>query len=250
MIGTVAFGLSSLAGGLAPNAESLIAMRLVQGVAAGFSFPLSLAVVTNAVPQVEVQRAVGTVFGIAAVGQAFGPLIGGALTLISWRAVLLVNVPIAAAVVVLTYSSIQESRDESMPRDIDWVGLGLIVVSIGAFTYAVDRASDWGWTSLPTLGLMLAGLLGIAVFVLFEHRARHPLMDLSLFRIREFDLMTVAGTIGNMGTSTAIFTSMILLQSVDGLSPLEAGLPSSGSRSGSPSPRSSPGESSGSGLGS
>ncbi len=164
------------------------------------------------------------VFGIAAVGQAFGPLIGGGLTLISWRAVLLVNVPIAAALVVLAYSSIRESRDESMPRDIDWVGLGLVVVSIGAFTYAVDRASEWGWTSLLTLGLMLAGILGIATFVVVEHHVRHPLMDLSLFRIREFDLMTAAGTIGNMGTSTAIFTSMILLQTVDGLSPLEAGL--------------------------
>jgi len=224
VIGTVAFGLSSLAGGLAPNAETLIAMRLVQGVAAGFSFPLSLAVVTNAFPQAKTERAVGMVFGIAAVGQAFGPLIGGGLTLISWRAVLLVNVPIAAALVVLAYSSIRESRDESMPRDIDWVGLGLVVVSIGAFTYAVDRASEWGWTSPLTVGLMLAGILGIATFVVVEHRVRHPLMDLSLFRIREFDLMTAAGTIGNMGTSTAIFTSMILLQTVDGLSPLEAGL--------------------------
>ena len=71
---------------------------------------------------------------------------------------------------------------------------------------------------------MLAGILGIATFVVVEHHVRHPLMDLSLFRIREFDLMTAAGTIGNMGTSTAIFTSMILLQTVDGLSPLEAGL--------------------------
>ena len=224
VIGTVAFGLSSLAGGLAPNAGALIAMRLVQGVAAGFSFPLSLAVVTNAFPQVKVERAVGAVFGIAAIGQAFGPLIGGALTLISWRAVLLVNVPVAAALVVLAYSSIRESRDESMPKDIDWVGLGLVVVSIGAFTYAVDRASEWGWGSAATLGLMAAGLVGIALFIVVEHRVRHPLMDVSLFRIREFDLMTAAGTIGNMGTSTVIFTSMILLQSVDGLSPLEAGL--------------------------
>lgn len=113
IIGTAAFGLCSLAGGLAPNAGFLIAMRLVQGVAAGFSFPLSLAVVTNAFPQGKVQRAVGTVFGIAAIGQAFGPLIGGALTLISWRAVLLVNVPVAVALIALAYGSIRESRDES-----------------------------------------------------------------------------------------------------------------------------------------
>jgi EmrB/QacA subfamily drug resistance transporter len=225
VIGIAAFGLSSLAGGLAPTAWFLILMRLVQGLAAAFAFPLSLAVVTNAFPQAKVERAVGTVFGIAAVGQAFGPLIGGGLTaLFNWRAVLLVNVPVSVALILLAYTSIRESRDESMPRHIDWLGLGLVVVSISAFTYGVDRASDLGWTSTPTLGLMGAGLLGIVAFVAVEARTRFPLMDLSLFRIREFDLMTAAGTIGNMGTSTAIFTSMILLQSVDGLSASEAGV--------------------------
>jgi EmrB/QacA subfamily drug resistance transporter len=223
VIGIAAFGVSSLLGGLAPSGEFLIVMRLVQGVAAAFVFPLSLAVVTNEFPQARVERAVGMAFGIAAIGQAFGPLIGGSLTLISWRAVLLVNVPVAAALIVLAYSSIRESRDETMPRQIDWLGLGLVVVSIAAFTYAVDRAADWGWAP-STLGLILAGLLGIVLFVLVEQRTRFPLMDLSLFRIREFDFMTAAGTVGNIGTSTTIFTSMILLQSVDGLTSLEAGV--------------------------
>ena len=168
---------------------------------------------------------IGIAVGIAAVGQAFGPLIGGGLTaLFNWRAVLLVNVPISLVLVVLAFTSIHESRDETMPKDIDWLGLGLIVASISAFIYAVDRASDLGWTSPSTLGLMVAGVIGVVVFVVVERRGRYPLMDLSLFRIREFDLMTAAGTIGNMGTSTAIFVSMILLQSVHGLSAGEAGL--------------------------
>jgi EmrB/QacA subfamily drug resistance transporter len=225
VIGMAMFGLSSLAGGLAPNSSILITMRLVQGVAAAFGFPLSLAVVTNAFPQAKIERALGMVFGIAAVGQAFGPLIGGGLTAtLGWRSVLLVNVPVSAALIALAYTSIDESRDESMPRHIDWFGLGLIVVSISSFTYAVDRASDLGWTATSTLGLMVTGLLGIVVFVLVERRARFPLMDLSLFRIREFDLMTAAGTIGNVGTSTAIYTSMILLQQVKGLSASAAGV--------------------------
>ena len=98
VIGIAVFGLSSLAGGLAPTDWFLVLMRLVQGVAAAFAFPLCLAVVTNAFPQAKVERAVGTVFGIAAVGQALGPLIGGGLTaLFNWRAVLLVNVDPAAA---------------------------------------------------------------------------------------------------------------------------------------------------------
>jgi MFS family permease len=118
---------------------------------------LSLAVVTNAFPQAKVERALGMVFGIAAVGQAFGPLIGGGLTAtLGWRSVLLVNVPVSAALIALAYTSIDESRDESMPRHIDW--------------------------------------------------------------------LTAAGTIGNVGTSTAIYTSMILLQQVRGLSASAAGV--------------------------
>ncbi len=164
-------------------------------------------------------------FGIATVGQAFGPLIGGGLTaLIDWRAVLLVNVPVCAAVVVLTLTSVDESRDETVPRAIDWSGLGLVIASIACFTYAVDKGSDWGWTSAPTLGLMAIGIIGIGALVAVERRVRYPLIDLSLFRIREFDLMIAAGTVGNMGTSTAIFTSMILLQSVDGMSAGGAGV--------------------------
>jgi EmrB/QacA subfamily drug resistance transporter len=225
IIGMVGFGLTSLAGGLAPDGTFLIVMRLAQGVAAAFAFPLCLAVVTNAFPQAKVERAIGMVFGIAAVGQAFGPLIGGGLTaLIDWRAVLLINVPIAVAVIALVTTSVEESRDETAARSIDWTGLALVIVSIATFTYAVDRASDWGWTSIETLGLMGAGLVGLVVFVVVEGRVANPLMDLSLFKIREFDLTTLAGAVGNMGTASVIFTSMILLQSVDGLSAGDAGL--------------------------
>ncbi len=225
IIGMAGFGLTSLAGGLAPDGTFLIVMRLLQGCAAAFAFPLSLAIVTNAFPQVKVERAIGMVFGIAAVGEAFGPVIGGGLTaLFDWRAVLLINVPIAIAVIVLTRTSVEESRDETVPKTIDWPGLGLVILSIAVFTFAVDRAADWGWTSPETLGLMALGIVGIAAFVLVERRVRYPLMDLGLFKIREFDLMTFAGAVGNMGTASVIFTSMILLQSVDGLSPGEAGL--------------------------
>jgi EmrB/QacA subfamily drug resistance transporter len=225
LIGVAGFGLSSLLGGLAPSAELLILARLAQGVAGAFVMPLSIAVVTNAFPAAKVQRAVGMVFGIAAIGQAFGPLIGGGLTaLFDWRAVLLVNVPACAAMVLLAWSSMDESRDETVPRRIDWLGLGLVVASIATFTYAVDRAADWGWVSPSTLGLVAAGLAGIAVFVVVEGRVRYPLMDLALFRIREFDLMTAAGTVGNVGTAVSIFTSMILLQQVEGLGAGEAGV--------------------------
>jgi MFS family permease len=225
VIGTVGFGVTSLAGGLAPSAAVLIVMRVLQGAVAAFAFPLAIAVVTNAFARNQVQRAVGAVFGFAAIGEALGPLIGGGLTsLIDWRAVLLLNVPICVAAIGLALATVAESRDETAPATIDWPGLALVVASISSFTYGIDRASDWGWSSGWTLGFLAGGLVGGVLFVVVERRSRFPLMDLKLFRIRRFDLMTGAGSVGNIGISIGIFTSMIFLQSEKGLSPGEAGL--------------------------
>ena len=224
IIGTAIFGVASLAAGLSATAEMVILMRIVQGVGAAILFPVALAVVTNAFPPEKTQRAVGLVFALAAVGQALGPLVGGALTeLLSWRWVFFVNVPVAGAVIVLTLLSIDESRDETVPRTIDWPGLVLIVGSIATFTYGIDRASDWGWTAPATRGLVTTGSVGLVAFVLVESRAAAPLLDLALFKIRVFSLMITAGAIGNVAAVVTIFLSMIFLQDVEGFTTLEAG---------------------------
>jgi MFS family permease len=109
---------------------------------------------------------VGTVFGIAAVGQGFGPLIGGGLTaLFNWRAVLLVNVPVSLVLIVLAYTSIHESRDETMPKDIDWFGLGLIVTSITSVsTQAVVPAQKAGQASGVVLTIVVT-MGGVAIAI-------------------------------------------------------------------------------------
>lgn len=222
--GAIVFGASSLVAGASTGPEMIIIMRIVQGLGAAVMMPVGLAIVTNAFPANRTQRAVGLVFAIAAIGQAMGPLIGGALTeWLSWRWVLWVNVPITVLVVVLAASSIEQSRDRTVPKAIDWTGLVLVVASIGTLTYGIDKSSDWGWTSVATIGLTLAGAVGLVVFVLVEARAQYPLLDLALFRIKEFSLMIAAGAVGNMGIVTAIFLSMLFLQDVDGMSALEAG---------------------------
>lgn len=224
ILGAVIFGLSSLAAGAASTGEMVIVMRVVQGLGAAILFPVCLAVVTNAFPTNKTQRAVGLVFGISAVGQALGPIVGGGIAeLLSWRWVLWVNVPVSVAIIVLTLTSVEESRDETVPPVIDWTGLVLVVASIGAFTYGVDRAGDWGWGAAPTLGLMALGLAGLGAFVFVESRVRHPLLDLELFRIKMFDLVVVGGTAGNVAIVSTIFLSMIFLQDVEGLSAFEAG---------------------------
>lgn len=224
LIGAAVFGLASLAGGAAPNATVVIAMRIVQGAGGAILFTVSIAVVTNAFSSALVQRAVGLVFGISALGEALGPLAGGFFTeFMSWRWVLWINVPVCATIVVLVITSVEESRDETVDR-VDWGGLALIVASIGLFTLGVDQGPDWGWSSPGTLGMMGLAVVLFFIFIFVEKRVGDPLVDLDLFRIREFTTMVVAGTVGNTAIVVAIFISMIYLQTERGFSPLEAGL--------------------------
>jgi EmrB/QacA subfamily drug resistance transporter len=223
VIGAVVFGLASFAAGAAPNAGIVVAMRIIQGVGAAVLFTVSIAVVTNSFESAKVQRAVGLVFGISALGEALGPLFGGFFTeVISWRWVLWVNVPVCAAIVALVITSVDESRDETVVG-VDWVGFALIVTSIAAFTYGIDRGPSWGWGSPLTLSFVVGGIALLGLFVWTETKVREPLVDLGFFRNREFTVMVVAGTAGNAAIVVAIFISMIYLQTERGFSPLEAG---------------------------
>ena len=225
LVGMAIFGGSSLVGGAAQSAELVIVMRLVQGVGAAVLFPACVAVVASAFPAAKVQRAVGVAFAVGAIGQGFGPVAGGLLTdLLSWRWVLWVNVPIAIVVIVIALRVVSESRDESVPRTIDWLGLVLIVASIGSFTYGIDLAADDGWTAASTLSLIAIGLALGLLLIAVEARRRYPLLDLRLFRIRLFSVLTGAAGIANLGFGVFVLLAMILLQDLEGLTPIEAGL--------------------------
>ena len=225
LAGLVIFGGSSLAGGLAPSAEVVIAARVAQGVGGAILFPLSIAVVTNAFPPERQMRAIGNVYGMSALGAALGPFVGGGLTeLIDWRAVLFVNVPITFLAGLLVLRFVSESRDETVPRNIDLPGLLLVALGIGALTFGVDRAADWGWLSAATLGLIAAGLALLALFVLRERAARYPLVDLSLFRNRPYVGVTLLGAVANVAFVCATFGGTLYLQDVRGYTPAEAGV--------------------------
>ena len=225
IIGVAIFATTSAVAGAGNDPTMVIVFRVAQGVGAAIAFPVSLAIVTNAFPPQRVQRAIGIVFGTAVVGTAAGPFLGGLLTeSLSWRFVFWVNVPIAVVVVWLVATSVDESRDESVPRHLDVAGLLLIVAGVASISFAFDKASEWGWTSAATLGLIVGGLVLLVVFTVVEARVRYPLLDLSLFRIRVFDVMISAGTVANAVYTLIIFASIVYLQQVRALSPIEAGL--------------------------
>ena len=123
-------------------------------------------------------HAIGLVYGIAGLGNAAGPLIGGLLTeTVGWRWIFWLNVPLTLVVLAIGARSITESFDETVPRRIDVAGLALITVGIGLFTLTFDRAPSWGWLSAPTVIAFAGSLVALAVFVVavVEKRMRWPL---------------------------------------------------------------------------
>jgi len=225
LAGIVLFGLSSALCALAPSATLLVAFRAVQGIGAALIFPVSVSVLTNAFPSVRASHAIGLAYGIAGLGNAAGPLIGGLLTeTVGWRWIFWLNVPLTLIALAIGAWSITESFDETVPRRIDVTGLALITVGIGLFTLTFDRAPSSGWLSAPTVIAFVCSLAALAFFVVAENRVRWPLVDLSLMRNPRFTILVIAGTIANIAYGVTIFLSTMYLQQVRGLDPLTAGL--------------------------
>jgi EmrB/QacA subfamily drug resistance transporter len=225
LAGVALFGVASALCAVAPTAGLVITFRALQGVGAALIFPVSVSVLTNAFPAARASHAIGLAYGIAGLGNAAGPLIGGLLTeTIGWRWIFWLNVPLTLAVVVVAARFITESYDESVPRRIDVAGLALITGGIGLFTLAFDRGPTWGWLSAPTVVAFGCALAALAVFVAVENRVRWPLVDLSLARNARFTVLVIAGTVANVAYGVTIFLSTMYLQQVRGLDPLAAGL--------------------------
>jgi EmrB/QacA subfamily drug resistance transporter len=225
LAGVALFGLASALCALAPSASLVVAFRVLQGIGAALIFPVSVSVLTNAFPAARSGHAIGLAYGIAGLGNAAGPLVGGLLTeTVGWRWIFWLNVPLTLGVLVIGARYITESFDESVPRRIDVAGLALITVGIGLFTLTFDRAPTWGWLSAATILAFACSLAALAGFIAVEARVRWPLVDLSIVRNPRFTVLVVAGTMANIAYGVTIFLSTIYLQQVHGLNPLTAGL--------------------------
>ena len=126
-------------------------------------FPAALAIVVSAYPREERGKAMAAFFGVAGGMTALGPLVGGYLIEYSWRAIFWINVPVAIAAVVLTLMSNPDNTKRPAPLDVK--GAVLAAVGIGSLVLGLQQASVWGWTSTATIGCILVGLAGIALFV-------------------------------------------------------------------------------------
>jgi EmrB/QacA subfamily drug resistance transporter len=225
LIGIVWFAVASAACGFAPGVVFLIVTRVLQGVGAALLTPGSLAILEGSFLPTDRARAIGAWSGLSGVAVAAGPLVGGYLiAAASWRWIFYINVPIAAAVVTLGARHVPESRDPNVTGAIDYAGALAGVVFLTGITFAFIEAPALGWSSPAVLTMALAGVVGLAAFLVRERRAASPMLPLSIFTERQFAATNAVTFLVYASLVGATFLLPLVLQVVWGYSPLASGL--------------------------
>ncbi|MGW6704848.1 DHA2 family efflux MFS transporter permease subunit [Streptomyces sp. NPDC054956] len=217
------FTAASAAAALSPGIEALIAARAVQGVGAAIMMPLSLTLLTVAVPAARRGMALGIYGALTGLAVASGPLIGGSLTEhISWQWIFWLNVPIGLALIPLARLRLAESTAPKSKLDVR----GTLLISGGLFgiVYGLVNANADGWTSTPVLTALIAGVVLVGGFIHHGFRNDNPVLPMRLFRDRGFFGINMASLLMFAGMFGSIFLLSQFFQGVLGYSPTEAGL--------------------------
>jgi EmrB/QacA subfamily drug resistance transporter len=225
MIGLAGFAVTSIVCALAPNTEVLIAGRALQGFAGALLVPGSLAILAATFEGAERGKAIGTWTAWSGIATVLGPAGGGALVeAISWRAIFWINIPLIAITLLVAWEAVKESSDPDADRRIDWLGIALSAAGLGLPVYALIQQPTMGWGDPLVFGPFVGGIALFALFLVWESRASHPLLDLSLFRVRNFAVTNIETLIVYSGLIGALFFLTLFLQQTVGYSPIEAGL--------------------------
>jgi MFS family permease len=191
VIGVVAFATASALCGATPTggaAEAwLIFWRVIQGGAAALMFPAALAIVVGAFPVRERGKAMAIFFAVTGGLTSVGPLAGGYLSEVTWRAIFWVNVPVAIIALVLVAAA--KPSDERHPAPLDYRGAVLISAGMGLAVLGLQQSSAWGWGDPLTWLCILAGVALLLAFVSYETRVRNPLIRVQIFGDRAFAVM-------------------------------------------------------------
>ena len=222
--GLVVFLGGSVASAVAGSAGVLIATRTAMGIGAALIMPATLSIITDMFPERERGRAIGVWAGMAGLGIILGPTVGGwLLEQFWWGSVFLINVPIVAVALLAGWVLVPESRDPHA-TPLDPVGALLSIAGLVALVYGIIKAPDDGWTDPVTLGGFVVAAVILAVFVAWELRSTHPMLNLGLFRDPRFSAASVSVTLVFFALNGGLFILTQHLQFVLGYTPLQAGV--------------------------
>jgi EmrB/QacA subfamily drug resistance transporter len=223
-IGVAWFALASMLCALAPNAPVLIAARGLQGIGGALLTPGSLAILQASFVPADRGRAIGAWSGLGGLATAAGPLVGGYLLAVaSWRWVFVINVPLAAAVLVISRRHVPESTDPSVHGRVDAAGAAWIVVALSALSYALIEAPARGWSDPVIVGGLVLGVAAVVGFRETERRESNPMLPAGLFASRQFNATNAVTFLVYGALGGGLFLLPVALEQVAGYSPLEAG---------------------------
>ncbi len=222
--GLALFAVASFVCGIAPNSGALIAARTVQGVGAAAMFATTFALLNSNYQGRDRGTAYGMWGAVSGASAAVGPIVGGLLTeSISWRWIFFVNLPVSVLAIVLCLTALDDTHEPVRSR-IDLPGMASFTAAAGTLTYGLIKANEDGWAAPASWGCLIASAVLFVVFVLVERARSAPMLDLALLRNRRFAGVLIAGLVLTLSAFSAFTYTSIWLQSVLGLSPIQAGL--------------------------
>ncbi|MGW2640729.1 DHA2 family efflux MFS transporter permease subunit [Streptomyces sp. NPDC001348] len=222
--GLLLFTAASAAAAMAPGIGELIAARAVQGAGAAIIMPLSLTLLTSAVPAAKRGAALGIYGALNGLAVAGGPLVGGVVVEhMSWQWIFWINVPVGLLLAPAAWRGLAESRGPNNRLDVP----GTVLVSLGIFgvVYGLVRANGHGgWGAAQVMGPMVAGVVLVAAFVLWERRSSAPMLPMGMFRNRAFSAVNVGGLLMSVGMFGVVFLITQFMQTIQHHTPTEAGV--------------------------
>ena len=225
LAGLAVFGAASIAGGLTSNVSALIAARAFMGLGAAMTFPPTLSLITNVFTErKERAQAIGLWGATIGVAVATGPIVGGFLLAhFSWSSVFYAMGPVAAVAFLFVALSVPDSRDP-VDGQIDFPGLVLSGAGMGLIVYTLIEAPTYGWTAGRSIAGYLAFALLLGVFVVWERRVKHPMLDVEIFRNLRFSAASASVAIAFFGLFGFSFLIVQYFQFIHAWSPLNTGV--------------------------
>ncbi|MCX5999207.1 MAG: DHA2 family efflux MFS transporter permease subunit [Chloroflexi bacterium] len=222
-LGIAIFMLGSLLCAISWNASALIAFRVMQAIGGATLIPVTMAMMTAMFPPEKRGLSLGIWGAIGVTAAAVGPSLGGVLVeYLSWRWIFYVNLPIGAAALLLTAAAVSETKDPAASRRFDLWGMIAFSISVFSLVFAVIQGEAWGWGSASIVGLFVTAAVFLGIFITVERLQREPMLDLGLFRVRDFSASGTGQFLAAFGMAATLFLLTVFLQNVLGYSALKA----------------------------
>jgi EmrB/QacA subfamily drug resistance transporter len=223
--GLAVFTGGSLFCALSPSIGLLIAARAIQGVGAAIMMPNTLAILTTTFQDPKQRaQAIGLWAGVSGIALALGPALGGIMVdAWGWQSIFWLNVPIGVLALTVAFIIVPESKNPER-RGIDFIGQVLAIVGLGALTYGLIEANNYGWGSARIIVLLVVGVVTLAAFGVWESRTKKPMLHLSFFKNLTFTGANLVGLFISFGFFGMLFFLALFMQNVQGFSATGAGL--------------------------